>query len=396
MGQLSFDDAIRIDQLSREPNRIAYIDESGNFGFDFDKQGTSKFFILCAVIVKDTDIPRITNEIEIVKHNNGIQNNELKSSSIGGKDGRRRKILAELLQIDFQVMLLIVNKQELFKDSPLTTYKDSFLKNIHQQLYSLMYQAYPKLKIIEDQTGRTEFQISFRKYVENHRPTLNLFNEYDFDFIDSKDSILIQLADFIAGSISRTLNGTETYNYIQLLKGKIMRLENFPKINEPFYTPSSDQVDFDKSIFGLSLHTANNFIEEFQNDKSQEKQLQREVLKILIFYVLNINSTKFVSSAQLIKNLENYPGKRITNNYLYRRIIAPLRDSGVILASSPDGYKIPVSKRDIQTYLLQTHNVVSPMLHRIELCRNLVKLKTDNKLDVLDHPDFVRYKKYFD
>ena len=60
MGQLSFDDAIRIDQLSQEPNRIAYIDESGNFGFDFDKQGTSKFFILCAVIVKDTDIPRIT------------------------------------------------------------------------------------------------------------------------------------------------------------------------------------------------------------------------------------------------------------------------------------------------------------------------------------------------
>ena len=68
----------------------------------------------------------------------------------------------------------------------------------------------------------------------------------------------------------------------------------------------------------------------------------------------------------------------------------------MILASSPDGYKIPVSKRDIQTYLLQTHNVVSPMLHRIELCRNLVKLNTDNKLDVLDHPDFVRYKKYFD
>ncbi len=83
-------------------------------------------------------------------------------------------------------------------------------------------------------------------------------------------------------------------------------------------------------------------------------------------------------------------------NYLYRRIIAPLRDAGVILSSCSQGYKIPISVEDITTYINQTHTVVSPMLHRIEICRNLIKQQTSNDLDVLADPAFLKYKKYFD
>lgn len=91
-----------------------------------------------------------------------------------------------------------------------------------------------------------------------------------------------------------------------------------------------------------------------------------------------------------------YADTRIRLNYLYRRIIAPLRDAGVILASSSQGYKIPVSVEDITTYINQTHTVVSPMLHRIGICRNLIKQQTNNDLDVLDDPAFLKYKNYFD
>ena len=94
--------------------------------------------------------------------------------------------------------------------------------------------------------------------------------------------------------------------------------------------------------------------------------------------------------------LEEYADTRIRLNYLYRRIIAPLRDAGVILASSSQGYKIPVSVEDITTYINQTHTVVSPMLHRIGICRNLIKQQTNNDLDVLDDPAFLKYKNYFD
>ena len=40
--------------------------------------------------------------------------------------------------------------------------------------------------------------------------------------------------------------------------------------------------------------------------------------------------------------------------------------------------------------------IVSPMLHRVEICRNLIKQQTNNALDVLDDPAFLKYKNYFD
>ena len=36
-------------------NIIAYIDESGGYGFDFTKGGNSSCFIVCAVLIKKSD-----------------------------------------------------------------------------------------------------------------------------------------------------------------------------------------------------------------------------------------------------------------------------------------------------------------------------------------------------
>jgi hypothetical protein len=98
----------------------------------------------------------------------------------------------------------------------------------------------------------------------------------------------------------------------------------------------------------------------------------------------------------LLSVLEEYSGEKIRPNYLYRRVIAPLRDAGVILASCSHGYKIPISTEDILTYFNQTDMIVSPMLHRIEVSRKLILQQTDNQLDVLDNPAFLKYKNYFD
>jgi hypothetical protein len=36
------------------------------------------------------------------------------------------------------------------------------------------------------------------------------------------------------------------------------------------------------------------------------------------------------------------------------------------------------------------------MLHRVEICRNLIFQQTDGELDILDNDAFIKYKKYFD
>lgn len=39
-----------------------------------------------------------------------------------------------------------------------------------------------------------------------------------------------------------------------------------------------------------------------------------------------------------------------------------------------------------------TVSIVSPMLHRVEVCRNLVLENTHGNFDILDAPAFIRYK----
>lgn len=61
----------------------------------------------------------------------------------------------------------------------------------------------------------------------------------------------------------------------------------------------------------------------------------------------------------------------------------PLRDAGVLLASCAQGYKTPISSDDVIEYLNQINMVVSPMLHRMGICRNLIKQQSENDFDVL-------------
>ncbi len=138
------------------------------------------------------------------------------------------------------------------------------------------------------------------------------------------------------------------------------------------------------------------YIESHIKSEENDKRLRVGFLKILLFEVQNGNPFLYVTSYQILSMLSEYVDFKVTRDYLYRQIVAPLRDERIIIASSSQGYKIPVCIEDIFAYLNQTNSIVSPMLHRIELCRDLIKEKTENRLDILDYGEFVKYKKYFD
>ena len=394
--QLTFDDVQRMLVLDNISGKTAYIDECGSFGFDFNLDGTSKYYVLCAVVVDNTKIDELHLAVENIKRANGFQNTEMKSSKIGSDNSRRARIISQILQIDFHIMLLIADKERFKEGSPLTEYKKSFIKYLHQRLYNLLYHAYPKLKIIEDETGTTEFQASFKQYVADMRPNFNLFNDYDFSYTDSKDELLVQLADLIGGSINRALIDPNAPNYREMLKAKILGVDEFPSRKEPYWgTASPEDYKFDRDIYELSVKCAQDYVDKYQSEIDEEKKSHVAFLKYLLFQVNN-NPAQYISSYQLVNYLRNYTGHNITRNYLYRRIIAQLRDQGVLIASCPQGYKIPISVEDIVTYLNQTHTIVSPMLYRMGVCRQLVFQGTIGRLDILDDPAFLKYKRYFD
>lgn len=393
--QLSLDDMAFMQCVSKQPGRIAYIDECGGYGFDFSKERTAKFYILTAVVVENDKVDKLHADFEEIKRTNGLSNTEVKSSSLS--DNRRSRMMSQLLPIEFRIVVFIADKQKFHENTPLTDYKPVFIKNMNSRMHSMLYHAYPKLKILMDETGWPEFRESFKKYVIDHRGQTNLFNEYDFDFINSKDEILVQLADLISGSIMKSLIDPSSPNYLEMLRGKITAERRFPEEYEPYWdSTKTKDYKYDSTIYSLAVKCARDFIAANENEKSDEKQAQVAALRYLLFYVSSVSSTRYVYSDELIRNMEQNVGRRIKKDYLFRRVIAPLRDSGVILASCVHGYKIPISVEDIMTYLNQTTSTVGPMLHRMGICRNLIRQGTDNALDVFNDEEFIRYKNYFE
>ncbi len=392
--QISFDDLSYLENIFKLPGRSAFIDECGSFGFDFCKEGVSTHYVVCAVIVNNKDIGGIEQKIEKIQRNK-FGGSEMKSSSISDNHHRRINILTELLMLDFSLIILIADKQAFHENSPLTNYKGTFVKYLHRLLYDSMYCAYPKLKIVEDEYGTSEFQKGYRQYIRNNRPALNLFDDYDFDYVDSKNSNIVQIADIIAGSVMQHIIDTNAPDALKLFQSRIRDVIRFPKVFTPKSEKMGDDSYYDAQIYNLAHKRALNYIEQNRNDLSEEVRLRSLFLRLLLFSAENFGESQYIYAGKIVQELSDLSETKVTRDFLYRRIVAKLRDEDVLIASSSHGYKIPTCTEDIRTYIAQTDTVVSPMLARIGKCRSLISKETDGKLDILNAAEFQGYKRYF-
>lgn len=391
--QMTIDDIQHAELVATQPGRSAYIDESGSFGFDFTKEGTSLYYVVCAVIVDNTNVPAIESKVAELR-STLFGGKEMKSSSIGSNHSRRVKVLTELLLMDFQLIIMIADKRKFYEDSPLTEYKTVFKKFLNQRLYDAMYLAYPKLKIVEDEYGTDEFQQGYRSYVQEHRPASNIFNEYDFDYADSKNSNIVQIADIMAGSVMQHLLDSGAPDVLRIFQGRIADVVKFPDDYE-IYKPSTKPTEHDNAIYQLACKCATDYINEHRDSEDEEIRLRSLFLRLLLYNVRMYSSSRYVHSGEIVQELSRLTEKRVTKDFLYRRIIAPLRDDGVLIASSAHGYKIPTRAADIAAYVNQTASVVGPMLSRIGKCRSQIQKATDSQLDILDDPALAGYRRFF-
>jgi hypothetical protein len=208
------------------------------------------------------------------------------------------------------------------------------------------------------------------------------------------------LADIISGTIYQAYayekDGTIP-KYIDILKSKLSIID-FPRKYDNYFTNSEQKSSdiFNPQIADLSFLRATDFINRYSRSDDQEVKNQVQFLNYLLFEIKHISLANYVSTPQIIEALGFQTGKRLSRQYIYRKIIAPLRDKGVIIASCSHGYKIPVCEKEIYDYLKQSSIVITPMLSRMGECRDSILNKTNGKLDILDTPEYTKLKKYFD
>lgn len=158
----------------------AFTDESGAFGWDLNNPNVSTHFVISAIIVNENNLSTLRASVEHIRKKH-FQTGEIKSSHIGNKDDRRKRILADLLPLPFSIFAVVFDKEQLAEAKGLR-YKPSFYKFMNNIVHKELRRAFPMLTIVADEVGGSEYMQSFSKYVAAWQDIPNLLGEAQFFF----------------------------------------------------------------------------------------------------------------------------------------------------------------------------------------------------------------------
>lgn len=370
-----------------------FLDETGAFGFDFSKPNCSSHFIIVAVLVNESQLNTVTDSMESIRKKY-FQTGEIKSSNIREKQYKRRiRILKEILALPINFALLIVDKTKIYEDSYLRTQHKTFYKFFYQQIYSDLLNSIKDISIHPDQVGDKQDLEEFSRYYYRKAEPYSLFHDIDFAFDDSKNSLLVQVADIVAGSIAKNIDATrksdiDTTNYIALLQSKIIYRKDFPWSSEKFFELAQFDSDHDKEIAELSLRIVDEFCLNNSGSDEIEVKQQIAILQYLRFRFTQNQFRRYISTRELMNHLLNSGFDKISVSTFRMKIIAKLRDEGVILASSANGYKIPSKVSEVYDFINHGKNVILPMLNRLKKCNDTIRLATNNTLNLFERAEY--------
>ncbi|WP_223649072.1 DUF3800 domain-containing protein [Hymenobacter psoromatis] len=362
---------------------LAFADEFGTNSFAFDKQ--TSHFIVCSIIVNEHDLGLLEIEVEEIRRKN-FQTGEIKSLKVGQNHQRRKAILEKLCKLNFQIYAVVINKKLLYSDG--FKHKASFYKFANGLVYKELYKTFPKLTLAVDEHGGNDFMLSFKKYVQKNHIG-DLFEGANFLVENSRSNLMIQVADFMAGTLGYCFDDTkkssESETFLKLLEPRLSSINHFPNYEKLEEEVNTCDSLFDIRVSEMALRSALSFVRDKQNnDKSHSDQIS--FVKLLLMYYTTYRKKGFVSTKELINHLDAGRQHKISEQYFRTQIVGKVRDSGVLIASNSSGdkgYKLPTSVDDLYKFIKHSNSIIMPMLKRIKRAKDIISLATHNDLDLL-------------
>jgi hypothetical protein len=188
-----------------EEKLYIYIDESGDTGIKFDK-GSSRFFVLALVHIKDTNLQKIYQELFNIILSLKINSEELKFSKTSFKN--KRLFFKNIKKLDFIADIFIFNKQ-MKKDYSYYVLKCVNSLNINSKFKEILVTIDGIDENILTHQDVKQIKKVFKSKVK-------------IIFCNSIKNIFLQLADMLAGLIHSIYK--DKNDYITMLKnveGKI-------------------------------------------------------------------------------------------------------------------------------------------------------------------------------
>ncbi|OJH35154.1 DUF3800 domain-containing protein [Cystobacter ferrugineus] len=368
----------------------AFVDEYGDPSIQVEKDGVSTYYIVTAVLIDEENLEPARSEVSAIRARH-FGKGEMKSSGVGRDDARRCRVLKELARLPFRFVSLVVDKRQVRKDSGLI-FKQPFIKFVHRQLFEKLYRAHPDLVMLGDKHGHKKFMDGFEGYVRRNVEQ-DLFRRPTFSFGDSKEEPLLQLADFITGTIGRLYDPKRetaaAADFIELLRDNATLVLTWPPEDRPIASLGGGGTKADRAIREYCLRQVFGFLAKHSAPQCPSEAAQVAVAEHLLFHFQSISETEYVPTGRLREFLIERGIAKFEEQQQFRSgVIAKLRDQGIILASSSKGYKIPASVRDLMDFVERTDTVVHPMIGRLERARTSVRLLTDGAVDIIGDDRF--------
>ena len=161
---------------------------------------------------------------------------------------------------------------------------------------------------------------------------------------------------------------------------------------------SAIATEYDKEIASICLKQAIDYINIHDKDMDEDTIAQIIVLKYLLFRFMNNDTREYIPTHELKKQLSFLKSGTMSTQTFRIKIIGKLRDKGVIISgsSSKKGYKIPAKYEEVIDFINHGTTIIMPMLERIKKCRDLIKLGTNNEVDLFDKTEYASLKRYFE
>jgi hypothetical protein len=367
--------------------RHAFVDEYGDPNLDTEVPGASTHFITVAILVNGTDIDHVRGKVEEVRRRH-FQTGEMKSRTLGPNLQRFERVLRDLTPIAFRLYAVVIDKRLLSKDSGLQ-YPNSFKKYLYGVLYSKLFATHPTLHVRADGFGREDFMEGFAAYVIRKHPQASLFEKSQFEFVNSKDEPLVQLADIICGALARVYDPKKAtvrrQHLLALVRAKALLVDEWPPRHRIASGTGSLAVGSpsDDKIARYAVQQAERFLIEFEGSRDDARLIQVRTLHLLLRHFRLVNAKTYVATGQLKDDLVAIGEPEPPTVLRLRRAIAGLRDHGVLVASSARGYKLPRSVADMETFVGHDRGIIGPLAARLKQAQDQVYVLTDGAVDLL-------------
>jgi len=297
-------------------------------------------------------------------------------------EGGLRASLVAAAALPFRVYAVVIDKREMHAGTGLA-HTSSATGVVSSLVHRKLFEAFPDLHVVSHERARAPFMEAFSQFVAEHHQS-TLFDRPRVTFATPEAEPLVALADVVSRALSRAYEDTKHADLMALVRERAVLIDEWPvRYRAASGTGSltdGDPSDDDLARYGIAR--AEEFLAKNETHADEGIRAQVVILKKLL-YELRFGDPHGYVSSQALRDTLDAVGAPSGEQWLRSNVIAQLRDAGVLVASSPQGYKIPVAVADVSAFVAVTDTVVHPMLNRVARAREAVLLVTGGRVDVL-------------